>query len=448
MYCGGREKNNWELSIAPEYKGGVLSERFEYGGACTVDPDMLIQNEAKVQVVGQTTAEEFESYLGKLNSSKRFKKDYYRKEGNNIYAGYRNLSGARIYAYYFGAVSEARIIEDGAASPSAQEFGYVYDKKPGDTTVIYQYGLNMNVPKEYSSLVYNGILNIIKTADNSLIVMDGGNMVHFDDAQSEHLISFMREITGTPEGQKVRISAWMISHGHGDHFSGFCLFLKRMSGQIEIERLMYNFPSLYSSHACFAAGSYNLINHAKYVEKYIGADCKYYKPRTGEIINIADVELQVLFSHEDLYSAVTGKPENGEYNNTCLVYRVVVDGQVFLFTGDINRPSMECIIKNQPHELLVSGALQASHHLINDLRELYDIAKPSIVFAPTNRSFITSVAVRREFLKHLETYCGTGNVMFENDGTYGIAVENGKFKVVYKEEKIYGKGYTGWQWGL
>jgi len=444
IYCGNVKNNQWLLKVAPEYKGGVLSDRFEYGGIVRVNSSMPENEQSKMQLVSNTTKGEFEAYVKMLDNDSDFTKDYYRESGQNIYASFRNSAGKRVYAYYFGAVSEARITENPLSTPSAEEFGYKYEKKPGDTTVLYQYGLNMARSPQYPDETYGGMLYLIKTADNAIIVIDGGNFLHFDDAESNHLMSFMRDITGTPAGEKVRIAAWLVTHAHQDHMAGFTLFLTRHSKNVEIERIMFNVSSCFSSHGLYSAMYSEAGTLCKYIEKYAGKKYDFYKPQTGELFDIADIQIEVLYSHEDAFDVANAKPTSGEYNNACSVFRIVMDGKVFLVTGDINKPAMSLLMQNQPKELLQADILQPAHHLLNVLTPLYEIMTPSVVLIPGNPDHYKSNTNCRLMQKNFEETADM--VLFCYKGTYGVAVENGKLKRVYTDENVYSKGYTGWTW--
>ena len=58
---------------------------------------------------------------------------------------------------------------------------------------------------------------VIRLSDNSLILMDGGAKYQATKEGTGELMSFLREITGTSEGEKIRISSIIITHAHSDH---------------------------------------------------------------------------------------------------------------------------------------------------------------------------------------------------------------------------------------
>jgi len=446
MYCGNTPEGKWYLSIAPEYEGGILSSRFEYAGPCAVDSTFPMENESKIQLARETSREEFLAYVSKLDGTEKLTKDFYREEGQNIYASYRSKSGIRVYAYYLGARAEARIIEDGVASKSLKDFGYVYEKKAGDSTVIYQYGLNMTVNPRFPDKTYTGMMYVIKAADNSVMIIDGGSYVHFDSPECDRFLEFLHEITGTKDGEKIRISGWLITHAHQDHMGGFTMFLRKYGSKVDIERIMFSIASVYSSHGLYSHMYYEAGSMFKYIENYANSDYELHKLQTGEKFNIADIEIDVLYSHEDMIEAVNAQATSGEYNNACAVYRITVDGKVFIVTGDINRPAMARMMDNQPAELLKADLIQASHHLYNDLTELYKVAQAPAVFMPTRPNVSTDTSLGKTLTKLFKKYASDDMILFSANGTYGLEVKNGKFQIVYKHEKVYSKGYTGWAW--
>ena len=72
---------------------------------------------------------------------------------------------------------------------------------------------------------------VIVTRENNCIVIDGG--------RAEDM-PLLKEYVG---GR--RISAWILTHAHSDHVSGFISELEKNGGaDFDIERVVYNFPPM------------------------------------------------------------------------------------------------------------------------------------------------------------------------------------------------------------
>ena len=443
--CGKSERdiagNYWQLSIAPEYEGGELSNNAYYAGSSALDKDHKLENDSKMQIITETDAATFEAYLKKLDGKKDLAREFYREDAENIYAAYRftdgENKGKRIYTYFFAAEKAVRVIEEYAASVSLDEFGYVYNKKEGDTTQFYQYGLSKDEEQ--------GMLYIVKCADNSVIIIDGGTYKHFDNKESENLIQILREITGVASPEKVRISAWIITHGHQDHLSGMALFLKYMGKQVVLERMAYNFPSVYSSDGVLVS----VKNETKKMFNHIPVstpikDIAFYNFHTGEQLRIADVEIDVLYTHEDLVDLKTGKTLiAGDFNNSSSVFNLRIDGYNIMITGDINQPAETVLLRNQKPAVKEASAVQTAHHLLNDVKKMYAAIAPEVVFvsAPSTR---VARANLQQIVTVLKKTAGE-NFFCQCDATTGFEVRDGKLVKVY-EKKALGTVYKNWTW--
>ena len=436
------EGNVWLLTLAPEYEGGELSEKAYYAGASALDESFKLENDSKMQLISKTSASEFEAYLAKLDGTAHLAREFYREENGNLYASYRftggENKGKRIYTYFFAIDKTVRVVEEYAASISAEEFGYIYNKKEGDATRIYQYGLSKD--KGY------GMLYIIKCADDSVIIIDGGSYQHFDSKEMQNLMNVLREVTGVASPEKVRVSAWIITHGHQDHLAGFSLFLGTYGSQITIERMMYNLPSVYTDYALLTALRSETEKMYGYIKKSTPLNkIKFYNFHTGETLRIADVEIDVVYTHEDIVDAASGKSGvAGDFNNSCSVFTVRIDGYNILITGDINKPVQSILIRNQREALNKASAVQTAHHLLSDIRTLYSLTKAEFVFVTAPSSRLTEKDLYKQIHAVLKQYAGD-DIYCQCDATMGFEVRDGKLVKVY-EKKALGTKYTDWTW--
>lgn len=452
--CGVIESNiaseTWFLDSVPAYDGGICSSKaYECGQG--LESGFSYENESLMMIVRDTNRDEFEAYIKKLTEDYGYDEAYeLRRDGNLYYQLSRDNS--LVYAYYTYENSEARIIDDKNSDTTVNEFGYVYEKAEDDKTVLYQIGLPMNsrgedISNSAEKKINCGMMYAIKLADNSVLIIDGGGTQQFDDDQCDFIMSFLREITGTPEGEEVRIAAWYITHGHADHMAGFCRFSEKYNQQIKLERLMFNFPSVYSNDTtqADAAGNYNKFKG--YIEECYGDDgVKFAKLHTGQSYDIADVSINVIYTHEDIVDSKTAETEVSEdYNNGSLVSYFLIDGQKFMLTGDINRGAARVLMEYNSADTLKSDVIQCAHHCLNYIYEMYDLTQAPMVLMPQSPTGCIVNSSRKAILDSLKKYASDEDIYYASLGTYGFEVVGGKFEQVYFAECVGGE-YTGWGW--
>ncbi len=272
--------------------------------------------------------------------------------------------------------------------------------------------------------------------------MDGGDYSQFDDAQCDGLMAFLRDITGAEENESIRIAGWYISHAHTDHCAGFTMFAKKYGKQLTLERLLLNFPStkMTPEHAEIYA------TLTDFIQKYIkNTETKLLQLHTGQVIQIADMKLEVLLTHEDLAEARTAKANLRDFNGSTSIVKVIFDDKSFLCLADTNLYAVDKLMKMTSGERLKSDVIQATHHAGNNLPELYAAASAPFVFIAQTKAGCEAYSYRSTVIEELKKYADETNIYYTGDGTYGVGVVNGRLDKVY-EDTVYGGNYTGWLW--
>ena len=171
----------------------------------------------------------------------------------------------------------------------------------------------------------------------------------------------------------------------------------------------------------------------------------FYKFHTGEQIRIADVEIDIVYTHEDIVDAKTGiSGIAGDFNNSCSVFTVRMDGYNILITGDVNKPVAPIIVRNQKTALDGASAVQTAHHLLNDIRSMYSVIKPETVFIPAPVSRPTEKDLYKQLYTILKQTAGD-EIYLQGASTTGFEVRDGKLVKIY-EKKALGTKYTDWTW--
>lgn len=442
---------NQALGTVPGYDGGKKTETLYRSGYGMENMNFPESEETYMQIISSTSESEFLAYLKKLESY-GYKQTYNYSLDNNLYAQYVN-GEQRIYVYYTASVKEVRIIEDYHSDFSPSEFGYTYEKKPGETTVLYQYGVPMNeagvnISKNDEKKIDCGMMYVMKLADNSVFIMDGGGYQQFDTAQIDGFMQFLYDVTGTPKGQKIRIAGWYISHGHSDHMAGVCLFFKKYYQNLTLERIFHNFPSHNSETSLLATtGAGNTRKLISYVNNYFADDnVKYIKIHTGEVIHLADAKITVLFTHEDIVNPNTAQTEvANDYNNSCSVIYIEFDGVKFALLGDINKPAMGILMANNSNNTLRADIVQLAHHVINDLSQLYHVIKASVVLAPQSPNGCVNGTARKNSMNAASIYLSPNMLFYASLETTGLSVVNGRIVKVFSAP-VHGGRYGSWSW--
>ncbi len=382
----------WVLDV-PKYSGGSLANNAYNTGAD--DKLMSSRTAGNMHIIYDTNLEEFNAYITKLKGdgySELSKKEY----NGNVYVQLKK-DGPLIYTYYLAKFNEVRVMEDYASATEA-EFEYTYTAKAGENTVYYQYammrsptgdGNGLHCDNRYGN---NGAFDIIKLADNKLILIDGGWEPQTTDKATEALMEFLREITGTPEGEKITVAAWYLTHVHNDHRFFINKLLEKYSDEIIFERMMCNIPS--SSVMGYGSEWSNLASALK----KNNPDILFMKLHTGQNITLGNINLDVLMTHEDAVDPTTGKTFIIDGNNACPVIKFNINGKSVMYFGDwggndqsddskraefekMQSRLLDVYEVNGTYPIMKADILQVAHHSINDwLSKVYRAVDPDYAF--------------------------------------------------------------------
>ena len=383
----------WSLTALPEYTGGVLAS-----GIYNIGPGLDVHSNAgRMHTVSETNRTDFDAYITELEKA-GFEKTATNEINNNVYIQLANSKNQLAYVYYLDAFKEARIILDEATFCPEPEFEYTYTPKEGETAGIYQFammydteagGAGQHCEGKYPN---NGAFHIIRLSDNSVILIDGGWSAQATEAATEALVEFLYEITGTPEGEKIRIACWYLTHAHGDHFYFVRNLVRDHSEKFILERVMHNLTSE-QLPADLRDMSRDIIT------KY--PDVKYTKIHTGQKIQLADATIEVMLTHETLTDAESNRTIIVDYNDTSDIVKFTVNGKSFMNLGDHggqwtrkpNEVASSAMIEAKllgmyraedgSYPALKADIVQVAHHAINDwLENLYKAIDADYAFFP------------------------------------------------------------------
>ncbi|MBO2515897.1 MAG: hypothetical protein CW338_01285 [Clostridiales bacterium] len=437
-----RDISAWTV---PAYEG-TCSGKVNYDIGQGIDPEQDVCNDAYMTMISGAGIQDFVSYGKKLiesGYSVSFENDI---DGNRF--GLYEKEKQSVYVYYTASTGTVRIFDDTVSTVKRSVFSSKRCRLEGETTVLYQIGLPMS--EEGTNININGkrinygMMYVIKLADNSIILIDGGHSMQFDDAQIRQVMDFLEQITSAGKNGKIRIACWYLTHGHDDHFSGFIRLLEKCHDRFILERVMCNIPSVNTNDYPPVAKA--LRKFYTYIRSWFGTDVMVLKCHTGEKIDIGEVSIEVLYTHEDDVDPSTGlnMEQKGDYNNTGIVSVLMIDGMRFFLSGDINTPVQDILLRNYSEKTLKCDILQVAHHIFNPVSRLYSRVRASWVFIPQSPNGTVRTPDRIETMKVLRQHAGE-NVFFANEGTTGITAGDGDIRVVYSAP-VAGGDYEGWEW--
>ncbi len=210
---------------------------------------------------------------------------------------------------------------------------------------------------------------IIQTNGGSLIVVDGGT-----GSDADYLTSQIQARGG-------HVSAWLVTHPHGDHVGALYQILQNedmryVSGQpagIVIDQIYYSFADV---------GWYleNDLGDSEIEGAIIGSLSRrpsmLHPVSRGETFQVDTATVQVMNSR---YETATNK-----VNNSSIVYKVTVNGVSILFLGDMGYEGGNALLAEAGAEALKSDIVQMAHHGQGGVsEELYRAVAPSVCLWPT-----------------------------------------------------------------
>lgn len=430
----GYFREGWLLTEIPSYWGGQeLSAVYDCG--TTVTDSARNEDKCLMQSALDTTEKEVADYV-KLLEENGFKKISKNTMENNVFYRYTN-DECKVSVNYFANEGVTDVIWDGS-SIALNDVSYTYEPKEGERTEMYLYGLYRRYyddsTKNDSIAIRGGLAMVIKCADNSVIVIDGGDSdIQLDYEKQAEFLDFLYEVTGQSKGEKIRISAWYITHGHGDHANGVAAFLTNFGSNVNLERLLVNLPDKDKVEVSDVV----VNNIGKGVSSFKYAETKLH---TGDVLQIADVKMEVIYTHEDLAtkSAIWAGDGSADSSNdaSTVIKLTTSDGMSLLMTGDMNYTTCAAIEKNFTTETLKSTLALIPHHLYNNIPESYFVATaPQYFLAGADVYNVNNNSTTKAQYAFGEKY--SQGVYCEQD-TYGFAFEDEKAVVIYHKEMFKG----------
>lgn len=428
----------WEREWA--YEGGTSGAAvYNAGPMLENDSEAVTEEDSRMLLVVDTCRREYEAYLEKLC-------------GMGFRKVFENHTGAvdccqlmkgedLLYVYYTLRTGEVRVIADKASVP-LDEFSDSYmEEGPAahmwgtmDSAEIYQYGLYYDPCNGHSPTTTNcGMFYIIRLRDNRLVMIDGGHILQCSAEAVEGMYRFLRRITGTAEGERLRVAAWIFTHAHDDHMAACVRLLRTYPEAFEIERAMFNFPShrVCSGHSDFFCLRATLREYCPNI--------KCLKLHSGQRIVLANVCFDVLYTHEDAVRLET--PEVfpfHDFNCTSVILKMTTGMGTIVWLGDTSTETEELVVRTVPAAMWKADVVQVAHHAFNFLTELYALIDADYAMVPNSRYGGNAGDNHQKLMDVVRRLPSPDNLWYE-DETTGFRFEEGSFRVILKEDLVGGE---------
>ncbi len=407
----------------PAYPDGVIGETvYNAGPGLAVDDESVTDTDSQMVVISQTSAATFQSYMEDLIHA-GFEKLWENASEQNIYCLLQKDANY-YYAYYTAYTQTVRIIQDNSTTLdlSALSQDAVGDGK----TEFYVYALDYCTTGQYSETDYwsvdCGAQMVLKLADDSVFILDGGHQRQSSQTAQEAFMNFLYEITGADreKGEKIRIRGWFFSHAHDDHVYFAKAFIDSYHENLMLENVLFNFPSYHVVGNGYAVSTFEVKES---ISRYY-PDCKVAKLHSGQEFSVQGVTFKVMYTHEDNVSA-EGVSRITNFNDTSTIMKMTIDGKTFMLLGDYFEEN--CLLKMYSAAELHSDCVQVAHHGYNDLPELYKAIGAPLAFYSNAEANSGADPDHHNHSKYLGVINGAENVevLFADD-TQKITVENGE----------------------
>ncbi len=187
-----------------------------------------------------------------------------------------------------------------------------------------------------------------------VIVTEKGNAIVIDGGRPEDM-PLLKKYVG-----ERHISAWILTHAHEDHISGFISECKRNKlADFDVEMVYYNFPpmSIIDNHNVRDYEYYKselLETLPSFLEILPEIEHKTHIAVQGETVHIDEVKIEFIFSYHE------GLTDN-LMNDSSLVFKLITPNKSVIFLGDIG-PEAGDVLYFESRNKLKSDMVQMAHH--------------------------------------------------------------------------------------
>lgn len=265
---------------------------------------------------------------------------------------------------------------------------------------------------------------VFQLKNGHFIISDGGL-----GCELPYLLDFLESLT--PIEERPIVEAWIITHGHPDHYGALTELREHSdwSERIVVEGIYYNAPSQEVAEHCNCAHCYERIRETAV---FLGAE--FYCPQIGQRYYFCDITMDVVFSQE----LVPFEDYRGDINNASTVCMFNIEGQKVFLSADIQEEGLLDITEIYSQDYLKLDMFTLNHHGFDTCNTFTDYSSIQTLLI-TRQDEITPNRTRREMRHLLENvqefyHYGEGTTVF----TFPYQI--GSAETLPLMERIYNKG--------
>lgn len=416
-------KTKWDVGL-PAIGSGAIGKVYNIGTGLANDRYADTITDSYMHLVSNITRDDFTAYAHKLESF-GFKKVYEAKTEENELWGFR-LGAAYAYVHFAPLQNYIRVIWDKSSNCDVADVEF--EAEQTGTTTFYQYSIDLGD----ATLVVGdasgwGLFNIIKLADNSLIMMDGGNNPSWPDKALKGLTEFLYDITGVEDKEALHIRLWYYTHPDDDHnglTKPLCEYLRNHGYDMpKIDAVAFNYPSERANEGYKKYGTaFQMIEYM--IANYPDVNC--LKLHTGMVLNIGEVKMEILGSVENMVDKNGKIPAGYDSNDTTTIAKFTIGGKTFLITGDSGNhvDVQDYHLPLYSTKYFRSDVLQISHHGFNILAKLYRFSEAKYIIVPN--SYEGTSEVNHAYFIRL---VGEDNLFYAGNYNTAFEITNGEMTV-------------------
>jgi hypothetical protein len=197
---------------------------------------------------------------------------------------------------------------------------------------------------------------------------------------------------------KPTVSAWFMTHAHGDHMGLSQKFLEDYHSSVDVHMVAYNFPD-YDTITITKESKTGMAGMVEAFEQRIHSyypNAYTWVMHTGEKAQLPGCEVEVIFTPEDYYGMSTTDVTFPWGSHTCSAVRLTFEeGMTMIVLGDCEYSLLQKMEKNYDASYLESDILQMTHHGSNGAyTDFYKAVDPKICVWPNSEyNFETSGAL-------------------------------------------------------